>query len=100
MNAIDEQLNRLFRAVRQIQPAPVSAPAYGLETRVLAAWRAAQAVETGFWDMTLLLRGLIVAGVIMAVSLWPVLNSTETTTNPFAEYLQLADSTVPSDESP
>jgi hypothetical protein len=28
------------------------------------------------------------------------LNSTETTTNPFAEYLQLADSTVPSDESP
>jgi hypothetical protein len=100
MNPLDDQLDRLFRAARQVQPAPVATPAYGFETRVMAAWRAAQSVETGFWDMTLLVRGLIVASLIMAVSFWPVLNSTETTTNPFADYLQLTDSTVPSDDAP
>jgi hypothetical protein len=106
MNPIDDQLNRLFRAAAQgstvqVQPERVFAPAYGLETRVMAAWRAAQSGETGFWDMTLLVRGLIVAGLIMAVSFWPALTSTDsTTTNPFAEFLQLADSTVPSDDTP
>jgi hypothetical protein len=105
MNRLDDQLHRLFRAAAQVQPGPVSAPPYGLETRVLAAWRAAQPVETaaeaGFWDMTLLVRGLILASLIMAVSFWPALTSTEsTTTNPFAEFLQLTDSTVPSDDAP
>lgn len=101
MNPIDDQLNRLFRAAAQAQRGPISAPPYGLETRVLAAWRAAQPVETGFWDMALLVRGLILASLIMAVSFWPALTSTEsTTTNPFAEFLQLTDSTVPSDDAP
>jgi hypothetical protein len=105
MNPSDDQLNRLFRAaaqggMAQGRPDPVSAPAYGLETRVMAAWRAAQSIETGFWDMTLLMRGLILAGLIMAVSFWPALNSGESTTNPFAEYLQLTDSTVASDDAP
>lgn len=109
MNPIDDQLNRLFRAAAQgiaVQGRPdaASAPPYGLETRIVAAWRAAQSVETGFWDMVLLVRGLILAGLIMAVSFWPVLSSTrngaESTTNPFAEYLQLTDSTIPSDDTP
>ena len=100
MNPIDDQLNRLFRAAGQAQPSPVSAPAYGLETRVMAAWRAAQSAEAGFWDMTLLVRGLIVASLIMAVSIWPALTSADSTTNPFAEYLQLTDSTIPSDDAP
>jgi hypothetical protein len=102
MNPLDDQVNRLFRAAArgataQGRPEPVSAPAYGLETRVLAAWRAAQSVETGFWDMALLVRGLILASLIMAVSFWPALNGT---TNPFAEFLQLTDSTIPSDDAP
>jgi hypothetical protein len=54
--------------------------------------------------MTLLVRGLIVASLIMAVSFWPVLSSTgnsaESAANPFAEYLQLTDSTIPSDDAP
>jgi len=106
MNPIDDQLNRLFRAAAQGiagqgQSDLVSSPAYGLETRVIAAWRAAQSAETGFWDMTLLVRGLILASLIMVVSFWPALTSAEsTTTNPFAEYLQLTDSTVPSDDAP
>lgn len=100
MNPIDDQLNRLFHAASQVRPEAASVAPYGLETRALAAWRAARSVETGFWDMTLLMRGLIVASLIMAVSFWPVLNSTESTANPFAEYLQLTDSTVPSDDAP
>jgi hypothetical protein len=107
MNPLDDQLKRLFRAAAlgmtaQGRPAPVDAPPYGLETQVMAAWRAAQSAQTGFWDMTLLVRGLICASVIMAVSFWPALNGTTTTstTNPFTEYLQLTDSTIPSDEAP
>ena len=103
MNPVGDQLNRLFRAAAQGRLDPVIAPAYGLETRVMAAWRAAQSAEVGFWDMTLLVRGLILASLIMGVSFWPALTSsesTDSTTNPFAEYLQLTDSTVPSDDAP
>ena len=99
MNPLDDQLNRLFRAA-QGGPEPLSAPPYGLETRVLAAWRAARVTEAGFWDMTLLVRGLILASLIMAVSFWPVLTSSDSTSNPFAEYLQLTDSTIPADDAP
>jgi hypothetical protein len=100
MNPVDDQLNRLFRAAAQARPDPVTARPYGLETRVVAGWRAAQSAETGFWDMTLLVRGLILASLIMAVSFWPALNRTDSTANPFAEFLQLTDSTIPSDDAP
>jgi hypothetical protein len=99
MNPIDDQLNRLFRAAKAA-PEPVSAPAYGLETRAMAAWRASRQSGTGFWDMALLVRGLIVAGIIMAVSFWPAWNNTQTASSPFADYLQLTDSTVASDNAP
>ena len=100
MNPIDNQLDRLFRSAAQGQPSPVSEAPFGLETRALAAWRAGRSTETGFWDMALLMRGLIVAGLITAVSFLPALNSTESTSDPFADYLQLTDSTVASDEAP
>ncbi len=102
MNPIDDQLNRLFRAAGKVQPAPLAEPAFGLETRVLAAWRSAQSRDGGVWDMGLLVRGLIVACVIMVISFVPALNSSssESSTNPFADYLQLTDSTVSSDDSP
>jgi len=62
MNPIDGQLTGF--SGRQVRCSLIrfSAPPYGLETRVMAAWRAAKSAETGFWDMTLLVRGLIVAG--------------------------------------
>jgi len=106
MNPLDDQLNRLFRAASQAKGEPLAEPAYGLETRVLAAWRSARSVETGYWDVATLMRGLILASVIMAVSFLPALrsidssDSSDTNTNPFAEYLQLTDSTVPSDDAP
>jgi hypothetical protein len=98
MNSHDDPLDRLFRAAAKAQPRQDSAPAYGLETRAMAAWRDSLAADHGFWDMTVLVRGLIVAGVIMAMSFWPMLNSSAS--NPDSEYLQLADSTVSSDISP
>ena len=102
MNPIDDKLNRLFQAAAQVAPEALPAPAFGLETRVLAAWRSASKSGIGFWDTALLVRGLIVAGIIMVVSFLPAMqSSTESTTaNPFAEYLQLTDTTVASDDAP
>ncbi len=98
MNPLDDQLQRLFRAAGEIQSGAAPSPAFGLEARVMASWREARAAKgSSFWDVTLLVRGLILASVIMLVSFWPVLH---TTTNPFAEFLQLTDSTISSDESP
>ena len=101
MNPLDDQLNRLFRAAGQVRPESTAAPAYGLETRVLAAWRAGQGRDSGIWDVALLVRGLIVASAIMALSFLPAFkSSSETTTSPFADFVQLTDSTVSSDDSP
>ncbi len=99
MNPIDDQLNRLFRAA-QNAPAPDIAPPFGLQTRVLAAWREASAAPASFWDGALLVRGLILASVIMAACFLPALTSTSSNSGPFADALQLTDSTVSSDESP
>ncbi|MCE0483083.1 MAG: hypothetical protein LV479_02460 [Methylacidiphilales bacterium] len=100
MNTINDQLNRLFRAARAT-PEGLAMPPFGLETRALAAWR--ESVLTGagvpFWSGALLFRGLILAGLVMLVSLWPVINQTSNT-DPFAEYFQLADSTVQVDNTP
>jgi len=100
MNPIDEQLARLFRSAGQAQPGEIPSVPYGLETRVMAAWRAARAIPVGFWDMTVLVRGLMLASVIMAVSFVPALSNTATSANPFSEYLQLTDTTVSSDDTP
>ena len=100
MNSFDDQLDRLFRAAAKAPSAPVSTPAFGLEARAMAAWRAGQSISPGFWDMGLLVRGLLLASLVMALSFLPALKSTDSTTNPFSEYLQFADSTVSSDDAP
>jgi hypothetical protein len=99
MNPIDDQLNRLLHAA-QNAPSPEIAPPFGLETRVLAAWREAAKAPVAFWDMTVLTRGLILAGVIMAACILPALTSATSESGPYADVVQLTDSTLPSDESP
>jgi hypothetical protein len=94
MSDIDDQLNRLFRAAGKTEEQNF-VPPFGMETRVLAAWREADSFS--FWSTPLLLRGLIVAGAIMALSLLPALEKTST---PDADYLQLADSTLTASSSP
>ena len=97
MNPADDQLNRLFRAASQARPDPSPVAPFGLEARVMAEWRQVRPAHTDFLDVTLLVRGLILASLIMTVSFWPILSKT---TDPFSDYLQLADSTVPADEAP
>ena len=94
---LGDGLSRLLRAAAQAPSALVPPAPFGLETRALAAWRASLAPERSFWDMALLMRGLIAAGVIMVISLWPAWN---TSADPFADFLQLTDSTVSSDVTP
>lgn len=97
MNPIDDQLARLFRAAKPGGDRDVSAPPFGLETRVLAAWRGARPVA--FWDTGLLVKGLILGVVIMGLSLVPILDSSSSAT-PYSDYLQLADSTIQFDSTP
>ena len=100
MNPIDNQLNRLFRAAQKAPSPDIAPPPFGLETRVLAAWRKAAKAPAAFWDMGLLTRGLILAGVIMAACVVPSLKSASSESGPFADVVQLTDSTLPSGVSP
>jgi hypothetical protein len=87
MNPLDDQLDRLFRAAESRRPDPV--PPYGLETRVLAAWRDARFFDG--WSPGLLIQGIFAACILMILSFWPLL---EGVANPDSDYLQLADSTL------
>ena len=92
MNPLDERLNRLFRAAALADTAPMAKPPFGLETRVLAAWRTAQVAP--MWETGILVRGLLLAGMIMVISVWPALQQKN---NFDSESLQFADSTVQAD---
>jgi len=100
MNPLDDQLNRLFRAAQQAPSPDLAPPPFGLETRVLAAWREAAKKPVGFWDTAVLTRGLILAGVIMAVSFLPALNSGSGTTTTIADEVQSSDTGVDADAYP
>ena len=89
MNPIDDQLDRLFRAARPLRADGVMTPPFGLETRVLAAWRTQKPLD--IWNPVLLRRGLLLASLLMALSFWPVL---EKMSDPGSDSLQLADSTL------
>ena len=97
MNKIDNQLARLFRGAIHPKMDAV-APPFGMEARVMAAWRETSQTPVGFWDMGLLLRGLIVASALMVLSLWPALQSQSG--NPASDSQDLADSTVQVDGTP
>ena len=90
MNSPDDQLERLLKAAAQAPARIVDNAPFGLETRVLAAWREGRA---GFWSPVFLLRGLLLALVVMLASLLPLAEKSASA-NPASDYLQLADSTV------
>jgi hypothetical protein len=93
MNSIDEQLDLLFRAAgaRSID----TVPPFGLGTRVLAAWRAVKPVN--LWSTALLLRGLLIACVIMVLSFLPLFQKDS---DPISDYVQLADSALQVSSTP
>jgi hypothetical protein len=96
MSSPDDQLDRLFRAASGNPGEAMAVPAFGLETRVLAAWRSSRAASV--WDTTVLVRGLAAACLVMALSILPALS--EKSVNSDTENLQLADSSVQTDWSP
>jgi len=96
MSSPDDQLDRLFRAASGHSDDGIAMPTFGLETRVLAAWHSSRSVP--MWDTSVLVRGLALAGLIMAVSILPALN--QKSVNSDTENLQLADSSVQTDGSP
>jgi hypothetical protein len=96
MNPLDQQLDRLLRSASAGSEFVAPSPAFGLEARVLAAWRSSRSTSLD-WDMGVLVRGLVLACVLMAVSIWPAMNQR---TNSDSETLQFADSTVQADLSP
>ena len=101
MNPIDDQLNRLFRAAQNAPSPEVAPPPFGLETRVLAAWREGAKAPAAFWDTAVLTRGLILAGIIMAVSFLPALNSSSVSTSSIVgDEVTSADTSVDADAYP
>jgi hypothetical protein len=101
MNPLDDQLNRLFRAAQQAPSPELAPPPFGLETRVLAAWREARKKPVAFWDAAVLTRGLIVAGVIMSASFLSTFSSSVSSgTSTVADEVQLADTGVDADAYP
>jgi hypothetical protein len=96
MKPLEPSLNRLFRAAAAAPRPALATPAFGLEARVLAAWRSSHGTVPD-WDMGVLGRGLALAGLLMAVSIWPAVNRNP---NSDSENLQFADSTVQADLSP
>jgi len=95
VNTPGDQLDRLFRAAAGLSGAPDASPPFGLEARVLAAWRSSPG--PALWDTGVLVRGLAVAALLVLASCWPAF---EQHTNADSENLQLADSSVSSDSTP
>ena len=98
MNPSDDQIARLFRAAAA-RAKPGVEPPFGLETRIMAAWREGRALKPDIWDRAVLVRGLILALIIMGASFLPVFNGPAgagKAADPFSEYL--AD--VSADEGP
>jgi hypothetical protein len=93
VNPSQDPFDRLLRAARAPSFQPDATPPFGLETRVLAAWRSSRAT---LWETGVLVRGLAVAALLVLASCWPALNRQ---TNSDSENLQFADSSVQSDFS-
>ncbi len=97
MSSPREQFDALLRAAAAARrEETITPPPYGLETRVLAAWRSARG--TPLLDGGVLVRGLALALLLMAVSIWPSVKSLSS--NADSENLQLADSSVQTDWAP
>jgi hypothetical protein len=69
MKPVDERLNRLMKSASQAPRPAASGGVFGLETRVLAHWRAALRTEAGDSFVTWFRRAAICAGILAMASL-------------------------------
>ena len=69
MKPVDEQLDRLLKSAAQSPKAAAGGPPFGLETRVLAHWRASLRTESGDFLVLWFRRITICAGILAVGSL-------------------------------
>lgn len=94
MNPIDRQLNRLFKAASQAPKPEAEAAPFGLETRVMADWRASLQPESGDFFVALFRRAAMGACMLAVVSLaWNYHNLTNGEKS-ISDELAIADSSL------
>jgi hypothetical protein len=67
MKPVDEQINRLLKAASQAPKPAAGDPPFGLETRVLAHWRASARAEGGEF-LVMWFRRVTIGAAILAVA--------------------------------
>ncbi len=67
MKPFDPTLQRLLDAAARATPEPAGAPPLGLETRVLAQWRAAEPEDESTSLFVLCRRAMLGAGLVLAL---------------------------------
>jgi hypothetical protein len=66
--ATDQRLQRLLNAAAKAPPESAAAPPLGLETRVLAHWRAATTADDSVSLFAFLRRAMLFAGLALVLS--------------------------------
>lgn len=97
MSSPREQFDALLRAAAASRREGFSPePPFGLETRVLAAWRSSRSAP--MLETSVLVRGLAIASLLMMLSVVPALERANSSSE--SDALQLADSSVTADFTP
>jgi hypothetical protein len=68
MNGPDDQLNRLLKSAARVQRPADEAPPFGLETRVIAEWRASARGEGADFLLAWFRRAAIGGGILALAS--------------------------------
>ena len=68
MKANERTLQRLLDAAVQVAPAPAGVAPLGLETRVLADWRAVQADDESAWLFACFRHAMVGASLVLVLS--------------------------------
>jgi hypothetical protein len=68
MKPIDHKLDRLLTAAAQAPQRPLDGPPFGLETRVMAQWRAARGEDESAFLFAFFQRAVVAAGVALLLS--------------------------------